>query len=247
MKVSGCIPVTHALIIAGLIAVVSSLIFIGGSATSVQADSTFDPTVEVRYCNNLAADFPSGSFVTDIGSIDAELAGDGVTSGGKTTDCDVTPGEDLGLSSTTADLSIKLSVPSGDLNFAPPYFINFIPNAVTINESGDAGADGLGSEIPVGEKVGALTSLATLGVINQTCAATFPVPFKFYNGALPATLRAPRPSPPLPSPPSPSFFSFSPLLFCLPPFFFFPPSLLFLFPLPFLLSFPPFLFLPNFK
>ncbi|MCH8919499.1 MAG: hypothetical protein IIA23_02190, partial [Chloroflexi bacterium] len=161
-------------ITAGVFAAALSVLLLG-NPSGVEADSTFDPVADVLYCNNLDPSFP-----------DPSLAGDGP-------DCDVSPGEDLGQGNIS-DVTFEITIPDGDVNAAPPFLVNFIPNGVTINETDDGGADGLGADIPVGETVGGVENAMTFGSFNAPCVAGFDVPFILYNVALPDNSGDPRAS-----------------------------------------------------
>ena len=161
-------------ITAGVFAAALSVLLLG-NPSGVEADSTFNPVADVLYCNSLDPSFP-----------DASLAGDGP-------DCDVSPGEDLGQGNIS-DVTFEITIPDGDVNAAPPFLVNFIPNGVTINETDDGGADGLGADIPIGETVGGVENAMTLGTVNGPCSAAFDVPFILYNVALPDNSGDPRAS-----------------------------------------------------
>lgn len=184
MEVSGFRPIASILVVAGLIAAIGSLLFIGNSP-GVNADSTYSTTTIVKYCNDLPDNFPGTPFST-VSGVDAQLAGAGGT-------CQIAPGENL-ATSATPNTTTTFNVAAPGTNFVSPFVFNFVPNSVTINKTGDGGADGLGADIPVGEKVGGLKSLATLGTLNGACTGGFNVPFKFYNGALPNVPANPRAS-----------------------------------------------------
>jgi hypothetical protein len=75
---------------------------------------------------------------------------------------------------TPSDLTAVFGIENpNDVNFGG--VVTFIPPDVGIVP---------GWEIPVGEPVGSLSALATLGLINQACNTSIPVDFTFYNSSM---------------------------------------------------------------
>jgi hypothetical protein len=72
-----------------------------------------------------------------------------------------------------SDISAKLSIPKGDVNFAA--FIAYIPQTWGVVT---------GDHIPIGSPVGRLDAISVLGLVNSACNQELPVTFDMMNGSL---------------------------------------------------------------
>ena len=170
MKVSGSHPVSLTLVVIGaLVAITAFLLFTPNS--TVQADTFFDVSFDVEYCNQL----------NPIQMDDHELDGD--------PNC--TPNTTPGAAQTTTTLTCipgptaVAPCTTGPQNSNFGGLVTFTPSETTITD---------GDLIPVGDKIGGLFNTATLGLINNPCSSAIPIPFTLFNVALPDNPGDPRSS-----------------------------------------------------
>ncbi|MEX1193650.1 MAG: thrombospondin type 3 repeat-containing protein [Dehalococcoidia bacterium] len=140
--------------LSALFALVAALaVFLNSGGGTAEA-ATYAPTSKARFCNTLAADFPSS-----IGPNDADLAGDPACVQGAIP------------ANTARDFTVTFSVAGGHSNFG---------SSVITNAGGTTSAD---AAIPNGEKVGGLRSDVTLSLLNGACATALVAEFVLYDTA----------------------------------------------------------------
>lgn len=199
--------VSAALIAGSIIAAVSFFFF--GSSDTAHADSTFDPTVTIQYCNDLSdagIGFPAGLDNVKNATPRCDVEGESTTPGGPST--------------TTTRLNISL----GDLNFSNIATLaapgaGFTPgcntdtNADTVldvrvfADGSRTDTDGVDNDfdgttdptdttecLVPGDFVGGLRSSTILGTFNNPCGNSLTIDFLLFNVALPDNPTDPRAS-----------------------------------------------------
>jgi len=149
--------ITLTTVIGILVAAIAVYAFLTTGTT--HADSTYNPTTGVKFCNDLPNPFPPDTSMNGGAGAcneNAEPATAGKITGGH------------------PNFTTTLDMVTGDLNFSS--VVTFTPNVQTI---------AAGGAIAAGDKVGGLHSETRLGTLNQPCNVLFPVDFVFFNTALP--------------------------------------------------------------
>ena len=140
---------------------------------TTHADSVYNPTTKILYCNGLPSTFP--------GPVDTDLAGPNV--GGGCTE--TAANRDI---NATPNVTTILDEPTGNLNFSDvvafaPTNAGGTPSLIT---PGCATATGCAAgTLPAGTKIGGLRSLTNLGLLNSSCNTALTVDFIFYSIAVP--------------------------------------------------------------
>ena len=138
--------------------------FLQVSASRTAAAATYTPTSAVKFCNALAADFPSS-----IPANDADLLGNPACAEGAIP------------AGVARDYTVTFTVPGGDSNFG---------SSVVTNTPGSVAWD---AAIPDGEKVGGLRSDVTLSLLNGPCSTALVAEFVLYDSATTGAATVPNP------------------------------------------------------
>jgi hypothetical protein len=143
--------------LAVLLAAVAVYAYLNTGTT--HATSTYNPTLSVKYCNNLQSFSANGNY----GAADTVPTGD----------CTGVNAENL-AQGAAANVTTILSEPSGDANFSA--VVTLAPAASTTVA---------GAPASVGQLVGGLEANAVLGIGNTACNDALDIDFIAYNIALP--------------------------------------------------------------
>ncbi|MDO8614940.1 MAG: thrombospondin type 3 repeat-containing protein [Dehalococcoidia bacterium] len=198
MELSGRRPILMATVFAVLAAALA--LFVASSDTpKAEAASFFDITFTVKNCNALPriSPFSDAGFLINGTDTDSDTVADCNPGEG--------PDNEILTANTITDLTTRLCVPGrsavpdcpasagtpnlGAMNFSS--VANFIPNGYQINCKGACPATMpsdtlLGADLAVGELAGGGDNSVHLQAATPgDCLSTFPVPFIFFNVALP--------------------------------------------------------------
>ncbi len=188
------------LALVSVLAVAAALVLFWASSDTrpAQALDNFDISYNIKNCNALSDS--AGLPWAGLGMAGVDATGPyGVGPANDIADCLENPAIETLTVDTVTDTTTTLCLP-GRVNyvdcpasaFAPNLgarnfstVVNYIPNGYQIN--GRMAADGFGADVPYGALAGAGDNTVNLtAALNSIdCNGTFPVPFLFYNIALP--------------------------------------------------------------